>query len=190
MASQEHEEDAVYDLMVRTIRQTVKGNEELARRLRRITIRRAKRALARAPTSRLWVILGDVYLSMKRGEECYRRALELDPSNMEACYEVARCEDFRGNTEEAATLLRLVVKKPPQDLETLVYGLAAGVFEKSGDKAQAAAARRKERFWRRREPKCPAHELDPDWDTPDPLEANQRGRRARTVRSAHRRPKR
>lgn len=165
-------EAEVESLLKRTLRQTVKGNLGVAARLRRLTIRRARRAISRRPSCRLYILLGDAYLNQPKSEACYREALRLDPCNSEALYELAAIEFWiNKDNKTAARLLDRIGSSPAPGLEYQTYSLLAQVCQALGRKDRVPTVNRKVAYWRSRLPKQPIRELDPDWDTPDPLES-------------------
>lgn len=170
-------EQAVFDLMVRALRQRVQGKHAVAAILRRKAIHLAKRLLSRHPSARLWTMLGDVYVSSKQSELCYRQALRLDPSFHEAAYELAMIEYHeKHNIRAALKLVNLCVKRPPGDIAWLIYDFAATVYSSCNLKKEARRAKRNYKYSMKGgfANKTVAM-LDPDWHTPDPQDpSNQR----------------
>lgn len=176
----------VYSLLVRTLRQTVKGNTRLAARLRRMTIRTAKRALEEKPTARLWVILGDVYTSWKRSAQAYESALRLEPGNTEALLELATIDHvWRRDLSSALRRIRRVLRNPPAGVESETYRRAADIYEVCGRLDDARRMRRRHLYWDRSFQTKTVADLDPDWHKPDPLDGDiqrQRGKRVSLAR--------
>lgn len=145
------DEQTVFDLHHRALLHYVTGRLTESAALRAQTIRKARRFLTKAPTARMWILLGDAYVQWWRRAACYRQALRTEPCNAEAAYELARIEFERGDRPLVARrLIEAVLKNPPEDLQAEAFDLAADVFEATGNPRKAEAARRKASFWRRR----------------------------------------
>jgi len=169
--SQRAAEEHLDALRTRVLRQTVKGNVPVAARLRRMAIRFGRRAVRKWPSSQLWVMLGDVYSSLRMSEVCYRAALSLDGDGTEAAYEVAKLAFHKHrNLREAEKLVDRFMKSLPPGIESLALSFAVEVYAVCGRREDAARARRRESYWRKQDPGGTMGELDPDWDKPDPIE--------------------
>ena len=169
------DERAIEQMLVRVLRQAVKGRSALAARLRRIGIVRAKRAIERKPTSRLWILLGDLYTQPARSKACYEKALRIAPGDSEAAYELAKAAYWEGRIRKAETLItRVVDGRLPVGLEDDVLDLAARIFRASGNRTCERRARQRCAYWRAKlTAGLRVRDVDPDWDKPDPLEAGK-----------------
>lgn len=166
-----HEDDEasyVFDLLARSVRQSLKNNRALAAQLRLRAIRRGRRAVQSRPSARLWLLLGDAYVKWQSSEECYQKALALEPRNGEAAYELAKIQfRNRGNLTKAMQLLSLAVKWAPLDIRDDVYRLASEVYESAGKPGLAAEAKKHaDLYWKGWKDKT-IRDLDKDWDKPD-----------------------
>jgi Tfp pilus assembly protein PilF len=180
-AEQRQAEQRLDQYRIRYLRQSVKGNVKLASRIHATALRIGRRLVREYPRSvKLWLALGDLYVSTASSARCYSAALRIDHRNAEAAFELAKIEYYeRHDIGRCEQFVDMFVRALPVELRTQGFELAAQVYGQLGRFRDAARMRSRLRNWKKREPRRTVSELDGDWDTPDSLQSARRRGKSR-----------